>query len=625
MFWIPLKLIRLFIFWLLFFATGRLVFAAYYFSKFKGVSTLDFLSIFYHAIKLDTSAISYLLVIPLVLFIAAWFINSKLFLRINHLYTYLMILVVSIITAGEITLYAEWGTKLDYKAVIHLAHPSEVFATATPEHYFTTIFGWIIIGSIGFILFHFLFKRNESQPENFPVFKKILISISTFLITGFLLGMGIRGGLMAIPINQSDAYFSTNNILNLVAVNPSWNLVHSITENTRMYDHNPYEILPQKDAEALVKSHMQIQQDGRQSILTTTKPNVVVLIMESWSADLVEATGATIKGITPVVDGLAKDGFTFTNCYASGERSEQGMAAIFSAFPAQTVTSILTQPSKFQKLPCINTNLQKAGYYTSYYFGGQLSYGNIKSYILYNGFNKVMDGVDFPSSYPRGKLGIHDEFTSQYFADDIGKQKSPFFSCLFSVSTHAPFDMPIKKMKNICVDENPYLNSANYADSCIGLFFKKARKEKWYANTLFVIIADHAHPSYRKWNFNRPGSHKISMLFYGDVIKPEYRGKTFDKICSQTDFTATLLSQLNLDATDFEWSRDVLSANYKQPSAFYTFVEGMGWYTPQGHFLYEYRLKDFLEKEYANPEMEKREIQIGKSYNQVLFGRYLGY
>ena len=299
------------------------------------------------------------------------------------------------------------------------------------------------------------------------------------------------------------------------------------------------------------------------------------------------------------------------------------MASIFSGFPAHPISAITVQPDKFVKLPSLNHILKSAGYTTSFYFGGQLIYGNIKSYIIYNDFDKITEIYDFPDDIPQGKLGIHDEFVFDWQLQELNKERVPFFSTVFSISTHSPFDMPMEKKIFWGDNVNMYLNSAWYTDSYLGDFISKAKKQAWFDNTLFIVVADHSHYSYRNWSYFSPEYHKIPLLFFGNVIKDEYKGMKCDKLGSQTDIVGTLLPQLVIDTKEFHWSKNLL--NPESPEfAYVAFEEGIGWIRPSGDFFYDNRFDHFY---YINIDSTFQDsiIKEGKAFLQSVFQEYMEY
>jgi len=535
-------------------------------------------------------------------------------------YTLLFILIFCVITSVEIGIYPEWKTKLHYKALLYLAHPSEIIKTA--QTWQVIVLMLLIIGqTVGAFWVYNKYFFHKFKQEN----RQILVSLCFFLLMPGLVFMGMRGGLQQIPINQSRSYFSKHDILNLASVNSGWNLMHSIQQNANLISRNPFVYYSQAEALKTVKDLYTVKKDSTIRLLKTNRPNIVVFILEGWSADLIESLGG-VKGITPFFHDLEKEGVLFTNIYSSGTRSQQGTSGIFGAFPSHPIATITEQPEKCIKLPALPRIIGSNGYYTSYYFGGDLTYGNLIGYLLLNGFDKITDEKDFPSSLPRGKLGIHDEFALPFFLSELNKQKQPFFSNIFTVSTHSPYDMNMQEVHKWPEFEKDYVNAAYYSDNCFKSFFTQARKQNWYKNTLFVFISDHGHSTYRNWDPYSSDYNKIVFMMCGDVISDNCRGMKINKIGSQVDFASTLLNQLNISDTAFFWSKNLLNV-YCPEFAYYSFEEGLGWVRPGARYVFDARLnKDsFLEIDSTSHMTPQQMIKEGKSYLQCVFQQYMDY
>lgn len=613
---------RQLIFWLLFFAFTRVVFLVYYSQAIEsqGIGLAETLLSLFYALKLDLATASYFMVLPFLLLLIQSFWGARIFNLINKVYTFLFLVIYSGISVTELGIYEEWKTKLHYKALLYLNHPDEMYNSAETSVFFILL-AILLIQVIGFF---WLYRRYfyQSIESHRPYWLGGLISLVA--IPPFLL-VGMRGGVQEIPINQSEAYYSKHNILNVAATNSAFNLYISVFENLKNFGENPFVFYSKQQAQKQVKEVFQVQADSTVNLLTTNRPNIVMIILESWSADLIESLGG-IAHVTPEFHELEKSGYLFDGIYASGTRSEQGMACLFSGFPAHPISSITVQPDKYVHLPSIVKDLNQQQYQTSYYFGGQLIYGNIKSYIVFNEFDRIVEGDDFDPSIPMGKLGVHDEYALARMLTDVKSDQTPFFASLFTVSTHSPFDMPLKDPQEFWQKSdhiNQYLNSAYYTDQCLAKFFKAAQKEAWYANTLFVLVADHSHYSHLNRSYHSAAYHKIPLLFYGEVLKPEYRGKTWKGIGSQADLPATLLKQLDLDAEAFRWSKDLLNPSGPQ-FASVAFEEGIGWIRPYGQMFYDKRLDRFYQR-VAPDSLQTTMEQEGKSYLQVLFQEYMDY
>lgn len=613
---LPFLLLRHYLFWMVIFVVTRAVFLSWNAEELKGAGFGEIISVFAHGIYIDTAMACYLLV-PTFLFLALSGITQREWpLKLNRFVVLLLLICVSLISIGELPIYDEWHTKLNYKALWFFGNPSEVFHTASWKQ--------LVFGSLATAVLTWLFFRLHKRltlPAEIPPRKPLPETIVFVLLAPALLFLGFRGGWQPIPVQVSDAYYSQYNVLNLAAVNSTFNLASSCIENAKA--DKPYAFLPSKEALQLFDDMHAVEKDTTIRILTTDRPNVVLVVLESWSADLVKSCGG-YDSITPHFEELIHDGVLFTNCYASGSLSDQGMAAVFSAFPAQPKTSIITQPTRYAHLPCINSSFKNAGYKTSFAFGGQLSYGNIKAYMYYNGFDRIIEGKDFDASLPQCRLGVADQYLFARELEEFSKDPQPFFGAMFTLSTHGPFDFPMEEKLHWGDKEKPYINSVLYADGCIHDFIEGAKKTPWFKNTLFIFVSDHSHNSPKNWAFNQPEYRHIPMLFYGEVIKPEYRGMKYDSISSQTDLAATLLHQLNMDASAFSFSKNLFNPHTPH-FAWYAFDEGFGLVTPEGHVTWAVKDGATQFEQFRTPADKQPAIRRGQAYLQILTERYFSY
>lgn len=615
---IPRFFISLYLFWMTVFAVNRLVFILYNLRAFTKTDFWDIAASFFHAIHLDTSAACYLLVLSYALIFFQAFFNLHFINWIQKIYIGLGLLAITLLVSAELGVFSEWGTKLHYGAISHLQHPEEIIETAENNVLIVGILLWLGQFSVCYFLYWKFFHINLHHKK-----RTWLVSVAFVILTPPLVFLGIRGGWQEIPINQSDAYFSKYDIVNLASVNSAWNLGHSIEQNRAYLANNPYDYFPLDEARATVDSIYYHEKDTTIVVLNNRRPNVVMLLLESWSADMIEALGG-YKGIAPFFDSLCTDGLLFSKTYSSGDRSDQGMAAIFSGFPAQTTTSIIKQHNKFSQLPSINTQMKEAGYSSSFIFGGQLSYGNIKAYMMFNGFDKIIEGSDYNMNVARGKLGVHDEVVLARQLEELKNEKEPFFSAAFTLSSHSPYDMPMDWTIDWGGDHQGYLNSVRYTDNCLRDYFREAKKQPWYANTLFILVADHSHASPTDFYIFHPEYRQIPMLFFGEVLKDEYRNYRYDRLCSQVDLTATLMCQLDMDATRYKWSKNLFNPTYDE-FAFYGFIDGLAWMRPDSFFVYHKGIERFLCDEDSSFTNSPKMLREGYSYLQVLFQEYLDY
>ena len=570
---------RFIVFWLFFFLLNRILFALFFIKEISTASVAEILTIIPKSIALDISFISYLLVsIILLVWLNSFLKNRQFIAKVIYWITCFFLLVSGLINGGEVALYSEWQTKLNFTALAHFKNPAEVFSTASKEHLFTVLLFLLI--SVVFIQIY----KNKVHiilpiQSSVGVLKKALVLPVSL---GVLL-LGIRGGFQPIPINLSDAYFSNKIILNDIAVNPNWNVLQSILKSKNSFEGNPYKKYSVKECEDYITDLYTHKQDTTTLILNVNQPNIVFILLESWSADNVESLGG-LMGITPNFQALEKEGLLFTDFYSNGWTSDQGMSSIFSSFPVFPYVAVINQADKARKLPCLNKSLSKKGYHSSFFFGGQLTYGNIKGYLLSQGFNLVKDGNDY-KNFISGALGVHDEFMFTQFKQELNELPEPFMSTLFTISSHSPFDFPAEHKLSFNHKDDKYVNSVAYTDECLGNFMESVKEEDWYRNTLFVIVADHSHSSARGWRVAQKERYKIPMLWMGEVIQEEYKGTQHNKMGSHIDIAPSVLAQLNRDNSAYHWGNNLFNPTTLVEVP-YAFHKGYGLITPKANYAF---------------------------------------
>ncbi len=596
----------------------RILFFIFYFDKSSDAGLGEVFNSFIYSFWLDNSTVNYLLIIPYFLYFFYSIFQFSFITTINKFYTYILIILLTIIEISNISIYNEWGIKLNYKAVTYLNEMSEAVHSAQKSVLFIGILSIIGI-SLGII--YLSNKFVWQKPEKFK--RSILFSALWLIITPLIIFGSMRGSIEQIPISQSQSYHSKVNFINQASVNTSWNLFHSILGNKDYMDKNPFLFYPIEEAKSNIKELYNFPKEAPEKLFKVKNPNIVFIFLESWSGDFIDELGGDLH-ITPGFSKLAKEGVLFTEHYASGMLSHQGISAVFSAIPATPVTYIIELPEKYASLNCFPKDLHKQGYHTSFLFGGQLNYGNIKAYIYFNEFDEITEGKDFDKDVPSGSLGHHDQYMLDKLLSDIDDYPQPFFAGAFTLSTHSPYDQPANNYKKFDDRYDQLLNSIYYADSCVYDFVSKAKSKSWYDSTLFVLVADHSHPSPFKHPYYSKEVRKIPLLFFGNVIKDEYKGKHINTIMSQTDVAATLLSQLDLPYDKYHWSKDVFNPNVKQ-FAYYGYDNGYGFIDPKGNYAYIMNGDIYRDFKFESQEDSLRITTSGKSFVEVLFQEYLDY
>lgn len=459
---------------------------------------------------------------------------------------------------------------------------------------------------------------DYSMPkDSIPILKRAGIVIISLCLT-FLL---IRGGWQLSPVNQSMAYFSTNPMLNHAAVNTEWNLMQDIMNNKYGND-NPYKYYKRDEAKTILKELFGSKQKNPLQILENKRPNIVLIILESFTAELVGSLGGE-KGISPNLDRLSNEGILFENIYAAAGRTDKGVTATISAFPSQAIRSIMKQNAKQEKLPGIAQDLAQNSYQTSFYYGGESEFFNMKSYILSHGYQKLTDQHSFNLKDMNSKWGAFDDKVFNKNLKDLDIAARPFFSTLLTLTNHEPFELPGEARFKGTNVENKFRSTSFYTDSCLGAYINEARKKEWYKNTLFIVIADHSHRLPGNITEFDPKRYRIPMLFFGDVIKPEFKGIRIKKYGNQTDLAATLLNQLNISDERYSWSKDLL--NPQTPGfSFFNWDNGFGFATEEQIISFDNVGKQIiLRKNTTDPKIDEELTKKGKAYMQEVFQQYL--
>ncbi|MCK9613418.1 MAG: sulfatase-like hydrolase/transferase [Bacteroidales bacterium] len=606
--------LKLFIFWMLLFEAERIIFLLFNYKDLLGIPFSQIMLSFFYALGSDISASCYLMILPFLIITTGMFTNkSEAFFAVAKWANYLLIILYLSISFAGIALYNNWGTKVNSKALSFITYPKEIFEiifNISNLLYFALMVA-VILPVI--LLFKRIFKRQQ------PVKPGILAILIFLIVFSGLMFTGVRGGIQKQPINKSWCFYSGHSILNFAALNDLWNIT-SILSHPQIKT-NPYTYFREAEFEKTIEELYKTEKDTTELLCTSTRPNIVLIILESFSADAVACLGGE-KGIAPNFDSLAQKGLLFTEFYATGFRTDQGIVALLSSFAAQPRTSIINNYEKFDKLPNFITTLRKNGYYTSLYFGGDPAYAEMESYLQVSGIDLLIREGDIPHTH-RTDWGAYDEDVFNFQLHDLKNSKEPFFSIMLSLTNHEYFEADVPKIyqgKDQCT---LFRNTAHYTDKCLYDFLKASEKEPWYNNTLFIITADHAHRCPLERTYNEPLRHHIPFLFYGNALKEQYRGKTINKTGSHLDLTATLLAQLNIVNYDFEWSKNLMN-KYAQGFAFYVFDDGFGFITDSADIVYDHNLKAAVTKKMKieGADTEKA-LRQGKAFLQKTFQEYI--
>jgi phosphoglycerol transferase MdoB-like AlkP superfamily enzyme len=563
-----------------YFIFARLFFLAFHFKETQELGITTSLKTFMYGIRLDVSFAAYLSILPFLLIILSVFLNPKKLGSFIKGYSYALLIFINLLLIIDAGLYRAWGIRLDTSLLPYLNTPELMIASASS---FQLIFGFVFWSIISFVFIQFFSKIISKRIAKIATSNWLQIPV--FLVIFAALIIPVRGGFQTIPVNQSNVYFSKKMFANHASINFIWNFFNTLSHKTD--GKNPYISFDAEVAENIInKTKNNLLKADTDSVLNTIKPNVILIIWEGLTAKVVGSLGGE-PTVTENLNRVSKEGILFTNFYANGDRTDKGIPAILSGYYPPPVKRIMRMPNKTRSLPMLPQKMIDLGYKTSFYYGGDLNFGNMNTYLRNAGITNFVDGSQFDKKDWNSKWGAHDHVLMERFTKDLAtKQQEPFFKILLTLSSHEPFQFPdvYKFGKNS--DDNLFRSSHAYTDKSIGKFISFAKKQPWYKNTLIVIMADHGH-SFPKHEgvFNSPKKFKIPMLWLGGALhKKEIEINT---IASQVDFPYTLLDLLKGNNTEFTFSKNIFNTSTAQ-YAHYTFNKGFGTLSKNGLFLYDY-------------------------------------
>ncbi|MBD1396248.1 sulfatase-like hydrolase/transferase [Pontibacter sp. JH31] len=593
-------------FWVLYFLAARAIFLLYHSSRTQQLSTEDLYTIFSKGLRLDLSFSGYVSAIPFLAILATTLFPGLRVRRFIRYYTYTTLALLSVLMAVDLELYTFWGFRLDSTPLLYLNTPGEMAASAASAPVLL-----LVVIALGTSLVFALLFRYTFDYQNYHLnFSKVTYAGIALTFAAVLI-LPMRGGWQQIPINQSVVYFSENPYANHAGLNMPWNLMNTMLKYNQEA-RNPYQYMEIDEAEALVSRLYQSAGDSAERILQVERPNVLFIILESYTAKFIGHLGGE-QGVTPNLDRIAAEGMSFMKMYASGDRSEKGMVALLSGYPVQTTTSIIKNPKKTEQLPHLSQVFKQAGYSTGFYYGGELEFANIRSYLQNGGYDRLIDKYDFPEESYNSKWGAHDHVLFDRVLQDLKEANEPFFTTVYTLSSHEPFETPIPaKFPGTSVTDK-FRNSVYYTDWALGRFMEEARQQPWWDSTLIVLVADHGHPLPYEDPNHLSTKFRIPFVLAGGALSA--KGKQVKELASQTDIATTLLYQLSLPYRDFKWGRNLLAPT-DYPFAFYVFNDGFGFITPGTVFSFDnVSQKPIL----RGKGLTKQQLEYGKAYMQSSF------
>lgn len=559
-------------------AVQKPIFLLYYVDLSSACSWQELLEVVWHGLSLDMTVAGYVTALPvLVVLLSLWVTLSNIFMR-RFFMTYFSLVSIfsSLIFAVDIALYEHWGFRIDSTILIYLSDPKDALASVDwglGIRQFLFFAAYAVIMCYGYYRLLRFFTG-----ESYPWRKALPWSVVVLLLGGFDF-LAIRGGVGASTANVSKVCFSSNLFLNHAAINPVFSFLSSLGKSE---DYGSmYRFYEEEECRARFDKIRGNRADAAapaEQLLTTSRPNVVFIILESFARTVMDETSEG-KAVMPHMQRLKGEGVWFENMFANSFRTDRGEVAVLSGFPAQTRHSIMKMATKCSSLPSVARSLAKAGYRTSFTYGGDLNFTNQSAYMYSTGWQELFWQKNLSFDTPAADWGYDDRVMCQYFGDkivELDREGRPFLAGFLTLSSHVPFDVPYSKFAD------KELNAFAFSDECVGEMLDRLKQTEAWKNLLVVLVADHGFPYPKTLAYNVPLRHRIPMIWTGGAVREPRVVETY---ASQIDIAATLLSQMGLPHDDFEYSKDIFSPSTAK-FGYYAFNDGFGVVDSTGHVIW---------------------------------------
>lgn len=595
-------LLKYYLFWIALSLLSKVIFLVYQWKDSAQLTGNDFWHILAGGLQLDLSLGGYIILLSSVILAFTVFLPVKVVRYIFSILTAVVLIFFFGVVTVDLELFRNWGYHLDATPLMYLKTPKEAMAS-TPVWLILSLLalmGTLILGG------WFIFRRwvlSSLRDE-----QRTYWTIPVFLLIGGVMILPIRGGFNVAPLNSSFVFYHPKSMYaNQAAVNPVWNFIYELMHLNKLK--KQYVYMPEEEAQQVVDS-MMVVGESYPRLLKTDRPNIVFLLLESFTANAIEVLGGT-PGATPALNALAREGVLFSNIYSTSSRSDRGMVAAISALPSHPSVAIIKYPSKMMAHPRFPKDLEAVGYSTRYYYAGDINFGGFRSYVTMS-FQGMVTEDDFSGEaiQNRFKWGVHDQYMFDRLYEDLEQAPQPFMYMAFNMSSHEPFNVPGPVAFPGDDTEHKFLNAIHYSDSCIGDFVGKCKKSGLWENTLFILMADHGTRHIGHKAPEEPATYHIPLLLTGGALN--VRDTVIDKIGSQTDMVATLLAQLGLDHSQYPFSRNLL-ADIPKPFAFYSYPNAAGIVSEEGVSIMDLQSSHFME----GGELHKNTVLL-KAYLQLI-------
>lgn len=545
------ELLKLYLLFIILFFLGRLGLYVLYFDRLGDMTLAESLLSFVYGLKLDTMTVSIILVIPALVLSMIPRAFARFGKRFINGYILVFLLLALFVENATFPFVAQYDVRPNYLFIEYLTYPQEVGSMILKEYPLHLIAAAVMMALAAWGYLRYAPLRLEEAMQT-PQWHRLLLLFPILLV----LFIGIRSSFGHRPANISDALYSTNRMANEIAKNSLYSVGYAYKSYTQEANIvKRYGKMDLKEAYARVSAQLNIP-TGADLPFNRAEPtrfpakepkNLVIFIQESMGSQFVGFSGGDAT-ITPNMEKLSHEGLAFTNLYSNGTRSIRGLSGMTSGWLPLAGEEVVKRNKSQSDFFTVASLLKPLGYKSSFIYGGEGRFDNMRGWYLGNGFDEVIEQKDYKNPTFVSTWGVSDEDlvikANEKFKAHAAKGEK-FVSVLFSSSNHSPFELPEGKIEFVPgKPERSVENAVKYADFAIGKLFELAKKESYYKNTVFVIVSDHNVRVYGD-DVVPVNMFHIPALIVAEGIKPQ----TFDRLATQPDVLATALDLIGTDLT----------------------------------------------------------------------------
>lgn len=551
---------------LLLYTFSRVLFYVFNASYFQEASSLELFKIFVFGIRFDYAAIIQYNILFILLYLLPFrFAQTVSFQRVLFISFWVVNALLLLSNFGDLE-YFKYTSKRTTSDIFKFSALSSDVATLIPQ--FLRDFWYIpLLWALSVIAGVWLTRAKNKGFQPNAKFK--YINLGGMLLITALLFLTSRGfGMKPLRIISAARYTSSQNIPLLL--NTPFSILHTIQEKNTIQR----KYFSESGYQAIFSPLRQYKADRKRN------DNVVILILESFSHEFI-GTLSGKKTYTPFLDSLLNKSLLFENGFANCRKSIEGIPAILAGMPSLTNNSYISSQYAGNRIEALPSILGKHGYSTAFFHGGRNGTMGFDEFSKVAGIKKYFGLNEYkgPKAFD-GNWGVYDDEFLQYSIREMTNLEKPFFSAIFTISSHHPYKVPEKYDTVIPKNEEPQLRAIRYADLALRNFFNSASQQAWFKNTLFVIVADHTAKVIDQDYNNSVGTFRIPIAFYhpgNDTLK----GRRHE-IAQQTDIMPSVLHYLGVEEPFLSYGESVFSP--RNPFAV-NFLNGIFYYFKDNYIL----------------------------------------